>query len=190
MSLRAPLRALLAIACLALILPDATLAQKPVPRRQGFWFLIGAGYGSGRIDCDQCDAEYDPGLAGTLALGATLSENFLVGVESDWWSRDDNGVWTNVGNVSAVGYFFPRRDLGLFFKGGAGVAGFHSTGFGADKDKFGFGVIGGLGYELPVNWGLSVVPMASYHWGHIGDEGSFTGLSQDFFQLGIGVYLP
>jgi hypothetical protein len=165
-------------------------AQETSPRRQGFWFLIGAGYGSARIDCDQCGSDYDPGLAGTLALGTTLSEQFLVGVESDWWSRDDDGVWTSVGNISAVGYLFPRRDMGLFLKAGAGAAGFHSTGFGPDQDQIGFGVIAGVGYEIPVNAGLSIVPMASYQWGHMGDHGNFTGLSQDFFLVGVGVYMP
>jgi hypothetical protein len=32
--------------------------------------------------------------------------------------------------------------------------------------------------------------MASYHWGHIGDDANFTGISQDSFLLGVGVYLP
>jgi len=190
MSLRSPLTSLITALCFCLAGSTPATAQEYTPRRHGLWFLVGAGYGSARIDCDQCNANYDPGLAGTLALGTTLSEHLLVGVESDWWSRDDDGVWTGVGNVSAVGYFFPRRDLGLFLKAGAGVAGFHSTGFGPDQDQFGFGVIAGLGCEFPVRGGFSLVPMASYHWGHMGDEGNFTGLSQDLLQVGIGVYIP
>jgi hypothetical protein len=190
MSLPVSCRHLITVLCLGLGVATSAGAQEYAPRRHGFWFMIGAGYGSGRIDCDQCNADHDPGLAGTLALGATLSEQFLVGVESDWWSRDDDGVWTSIANVSAVGYFFPRRDMGLFLKAGAGAAGFHSTGFGPDQDHYGVGVIAGLGYELPVNAGLSIVPMASYHWGHIGDDANFTGISQDFFLLGVGVYLP
>jgi hypothetical protein len=186
----APIRGTWLALLLAFGTVSSTAAQESPPRRQGFWLLIGASYGSASIDCDQCNAGYDPGLAGTLALGTTLNQQLLVGVESDWWTRDDNDVWTSVGVVSAVAYVFPRRDMGLFFKGGAGVAGFHSTGFGPNKDQFGFGVIGGVGYEFPVNRSFSLAPTASYHWGTLGDEGAFTGLSQSLIQVGVGVYLP
>jgi len=181
---------LIAALCVCLAIPTEAIGQEAAPRRQGLWFLLGAGYGSALIDCDQCSSDYDPGLAGTLAAGGTLSEQVLVGVEIDWWSREDDGVWTSIGNVSAVGYFFPRRDMGLFLKAGAGAAGFHSTGFGPDQDHFGVGVIAGVGYEIPVNVGLSIVPTASYQWGHMGDEGNFTGTSQNFFQVGVAVYMP
>jgi hypothetical protein len=173
----------------AVVIPSAS-AQEPGPRRQGFWFLIGAGYGSASIDCDQCDSDYKSGLAGTLALGGTLSQQLLVGVESDWWTRDDNDVWISAGIVSAVAYIFPGREMGLYFKGGAGVAGFHSTGFGPNKDQFGFGLMGGVGYEIPLHRDFSLTPMASYHWGTLGDEGAFTGLSQSLIQVGVGMYLP
>jgi len=175
---------------LAVVVISNALAQEPGPRRQGFWLLVGAGYGSASISCDQCSGDYESGLAGTLALGGTLNEQLLVGVESDWWTKDVNGVWRSVGVVTGVGYLFPWRERGLFIKAGVGVAGFHTTGFGPNKDQFGFGVVGGVGYDIPVHRDFSLTPVASYHWGTLGDEGAFTGLSQSLIQVGVGVYLP
>lgn len=187
---RGLIRSVCLVLLLAVVVSPSAAAQDSGPRRQGFWFLIGAGYGSASIDCDQCSGDYKSGLAGTLALGGTLNQQLLVGVESDWWTRDDDKVWTSAGVVSAVVYLFPRHDMGLYFKGGAGVAGFHSTGFGPNKDQFGFGVLGGVGYEIPVHSDFSLTPMASYHWGTLGDEGAFSGLTQSLIQVGVGVYLP
>ena len=186
----APFRGILPALLLAFLAVSSASGQESAPRRQGFWFLLGAGYGSASINCDQCSGDYESGLAGTLALGGTLNQQLLVGVESDWWTKDVNGVWQSVGVVTGVGYLFPWRDRGLFIKAGVGVAGFHSTGFGPNQDQFGFGVIGGLGYEIPVNRSFSVAPLASYHWGTLSDEGQFTGLSQSLIQVGVGVYLP
>jgi hypothetical protein len=190
MSPRVPVSGLLTFLFLCLAVPSTTIAQETVPRRQGVWFLIGAGYGSASIDCDQCDADHEPGFSGILAFGGTVSERLLVGIESDWWTREDQDVWTSVGNISAVGYLFPRRDLGLFLKAGVGAAGFHATGFGPDPDHVGFGVIGGVGYEIPINWQISIVPTAGYHWGTLGDAGASTGVTEDLWQFSISVYSP
>lgn len=184
--------ACLAAASLLATLATGTVAsgQETAPRHRGFWFLLGAGYGSAVIDCDQCNADHDPGFSGLLAFGGTVSQQLLVGVESAWWTREDNDVWTSVGNVSAVGYLFPRRDMGLFLKAGFGAAGFHSTGFGADKDQIGFGLIGGVGYEIPVGAQLSIVPVVGYQWGTMGDVGAATGVRQDLWQLAVAVFSP
>jgi hypothetical protein len=62
-----------------LAVPPATaLAGRPQTRK-GFWWSFGLGYGSARVECDQCMAGGREGsFAGWLRLGATIRNKLLV----------------------------------------------------------------------------------------------------------------
>ena len=60
--------------------------------RQGFWIGLGGGYGSAGVSCDGCDGDREGAFAGSFKLGGTLSERVLLGVESNGWIKEQDGI--------------------------------------------------------------------------------------------------
>ncbi len=137
---------------------------------QGFWIGGGLGYGSVDQSCDGCgNSASEGGLSGLLRLGGTLSEQVLLGVESNGWVKSTGGVDNTVGNLSAAIYVYPSRKTGMFLKGGVGVAGYEATA-GSDKlEGYGLGLMGGAGYDIPIGRHTAITPMATVTYGDLGD---------------------
>jgi len=180
---------------LAALCTSATTAKaqdqaNDAPRvHQGFWIGGGLGYGSVSSSCDGCgSSDSEGGFSGLLRLGGTLSEQFLIGVESDGWYKSINGTNNSVGNLSAALYYYPSKSTGIFLKGGAGVAGYQAKN-GSDKlDGYGVGLIGGLGYDIPIGSHSAFTPMATLTWGNLGElnfngASSATGAKQTLLQV-------
>ena len=75
------------------VLLAATLAFAPsaaaqnVPLREGFWIGLGLGAGSLGFGGDVSGVDRETGLSGYLKLGATVSQHFLLGAETNGWTR-------------------------------------------------------------------------------------------------------
>ena len=84
----------LALAALCTSATTARAQDNEAPRvHQGFWIGGGLGYGSVSSSCDGCgSSDSEGGFSGLLRLGGTLSEQVLLGVESDGWYKDINGT--------------------------------------------------------------------------------------------------
>ena len=166
------LRAIEFSAFFAVLLASSASAQK-AQTRQGFW--IGGGLGYGSLGCDGCDRVGAP--SGYLKLGGTLRQNILLGVETNGWTKSEFGNRLTMGNVSGAVYWYPMTTNGMFVKAGAGYSvldnGFASTS--------GFGLLGGVGYDVRVGRNLSVTPVANWF------RGSFDGGSANVLQIGLGV---
>jgi len=166
------LRAIGFSAFFAVLLASSASAQK-AQTRQGFW--IGGGLGYGSLGCDGCDRVGAP--SGYLKLGGTLRQNILLGVETNGWTKSEFGNRLTMGNVSGAVYWYPMTTNGMFVKAGAGYSvldnGFASTS--------GFGLLGGVGYDVRVGRNLSVTPVANWF------RGSFDGGSANVLQIGLGV---
>jgi hypothetical protein len=166
------LRAIGFSAFFAVLLASSASAQK-AQTRQGFW--IGGGLGYGSLGCDGCDRVGAP--SGYLKLGGTLRQNILLGVETNGWTKSELGNRLTMGNVSGAVYWYPMTTNGMFVKAGAGYSvldnGFASTS--------GFGLLGGVGYDVRVGRNLSVTPVANWF------RGSFDGGSANVLQIGLGV---
>jgi len=166
------LRAIGFSAFFAVLLASSASAQK-AQTRQGFW--IGGGLGYGSLGCDGCDRVGAP--SGYLKLGGTLRQNILLGVETNGWTKSELGNRLTMGNVSGAIYWYPMTTNGMFVKAGAGYSvldnGFASTS--------GFGLLGGVGYDVRVGRNLSVTPVANWF------RGSFDGGSANVLQIGLGV---
>ena len=54
------------------------------------------------------------GSSGLFRLGGTLSEQVLLGVESNGWFKSMEGVDNTVGNLSAAIYVYPSRKTGVY----------------------------------------------------------------------------
>ena len=159
-------------ALLALALATTASAQEG-QTRQGFW--IGGGLGYGSLGCDGCDRL--GGVSGYMKLGGTFRQNVLMGVEINGWTRSEFGQTMTMGNLSGAAYWYPMSDGGLFVKGGLGYS-VVDDGFASET---GFGLLGGLGYDIRVGRNLSLTPVANWY------SGSFSPGSLNVLDIGLGI---
>jgi hypothetical protein len=140
------------------------------------------GYGSLGLSCEGCgDVDRTGGLSGYAKLGGTLRPNILLGVEMNGWTKSEAGGRVTLGNMSAAAYWYPMPTQGLFIKAGGGYSVLTADdGFISAEDS-GFGLLGGVGYDLRVGRNLSITPVANYF------RGGFDGGSANVLQFGIGV---
>ena len=165
------LRAIGFSAFFAILLASSASAQQ-AQTRQGFW--IGGGLGYGSLGCDGCDRVGAP--SGYFKLGGTLRQNILLGVETNGWTKSELGNRLTMGNVSGAIYWYPMTN-GMFVKAGAGYSVLDS----GIASTSGFGLLGGVGYDVRVGRNLSVTPVANWF------RGSFDGGSANVLQIGMGV---
>ena len=165
------LRAIGFSAFFAILLASSASAQQ-AQTRQGFW--IGGGLGYGSLGCDGCDRVGAP--SGYFKLGGTLRQNILLGVETNGWTKSELGNRLTMGNVSGAIYWYPMTN-GMFVKAGAGYSVLDS----GIASTSGFGLLGGVGYDVRVGRNLSITPVANWF------RGSFDGSSANVLQIGMGV---
>jgi len=165
------LRAIGFSAFFAILLASSASAQQ-AQTRQGFW--IGGGLGYGSLGCDGCDRVGAP--SGYFKLGGTLRQNILLGVETNGWTKSELGNRLTMGNVSGAVYWYPMTN-GMFVKAGAGYSVLDS----GIASTSGFGLLGGVGYDVRVGRNLSITPVANWF------RGSFDGGSANVLQIGLGV---
>jgi hypothetical protein len=163
--------------------------------RKGFWVGFGGGYGSAiaNADCPDCGGGNREGsFAGFFKLGGTLNERVLLGVESNAWRKEQEGVRLTLGNVSGTVTFYPQASSGFFLKAGLGLAYMDTQVENVSINKTGLGVLGGLGYDIRVGRNISITPCANYYYGKPGDvtvlgEPVLPGFNYNVFDFGIGI---
>jgi len=177
----ATLRATGLSALLAVLLASTATAQQ-AQTRDGFWVGGGMGYGSLGLSCDICDGiGREGGLSGFAKLGGTLRQNILLGIEMNGWTESEAGSRITMGNLSGAAYWYPMATQGLFIKAGAGYSILAVDDGATTADDTGFGLLGGVGYDLRVGRNLSITPVANWF------RGGFDGLSANVLQFGLGV---
>jgi Outer membrane protein beta-barrel domain len=168
-------------ALLTAVLATSAFAQQ-AQTRQGFWVGGGMGYGSMGLSCDICDGlGREGGLSGYAKLGGTLRQNILLGVEMNGWTKSEGGARITMGNFSGAAYWYPMPTQGLFIKAGAGYSVLSADDGTSTSDDSGFGLLGGVGYDVRVGKNLSITPVANWF------RGGFDGISANVLQLGVGV---
>ena len=180
-----------------IVLLASPLAWAAHPQaRQGFWIGFGGGYGSAGVSCDGCDGDREGAFAGSFKLGGTLSDKVLLGVESNGWIKEQEGVTLTLGSLTGTVTFYPQASSGFFLKGGVGLS-YISTDFkdgslSASVSKTGWGVLAGAGYDIRVGRNVSITPVVNYYYGKPGDlafegETVLSGWSQDVVSFEIGI---
>ena len=164
--------------------------------RQGFWIGFGVGYGSAGVNCDDCGGEREGSFTGSFKLGGTLSDKVLLGVESNGWLKEQEGVTLTLGSFTGTVTFYPQASSGFFLKGGVGLS-YISTDFkdgslSVSVSKAGWGVLAGAGYDIRVGRNISITPAVNYYYGKPGDldfegETVLGGWSQDVVSFEIGI---
>jgi hypothetical protein len=187
--MRSTSRILTISAALLVIGSTAVQAQRP-QTRQGFWIGFGLGWGSLGVSCGtpDCRTGRTGAASGYLKLGGTLSPHFLLGGETNGWTKEEERTTVTAANASLAAYYYPQPAGGLFLKGGAGIATFKEEGGDAAS---GVGLVVGLGYDFRVGPNVSITPVANFNWGRVGDV---TGpidvtpdVKQNIIQLAVGV---
>lgn len=187
------------IAALGLTLGGTTGAAQ---ERGGFFFGIGAGYGSNWVSCDQgptpatCSTTPQAGgVTGFFKIGAHLSETFSLAFESNGWfgSVQSTDVWQS--NFSGVAYFYPGGG-NLMLRGGLGFATAEIR-FPQGITSFittetGFGATVGVGYDFPLGFVAVLNPVVNLNYGNYGTirtpQGQeITGVSTLVLQLAVGL---
>jgi len=182
--------------------PKDGLAQA----REGFWFGLGAGYGSADATCDDCDSGDREGSGvAYIRSGYALNERLLVGAEATVWSKSfeipDLGGDSrlNMYNVMAILTFYPQPSGGLFVKGGVGVAvldlelDLDDATLDADLGT-GLGLSIGAGYDIPVGR-IAITPGVNFWYGQPGDlrllgETIATNWKQNVVDFTVGITFP
>ena len=182
------------VAVVALLFGCAATLQAQHPQvRDGFWIGFGIGYGSVTASCDGCSFDSRGSYTGHLRLGGVLSPHLLLGGDIDAWTKSENGTTLTLGNVTAALYYYPVPTSGLFLKGGIGGSAFNgeaSSTVTTTADGGGYGFTLGAGYDIRVGRNISITPVASFLWGHVGEVKSgssvlFTGWKHTIFEFGL-----
>lgn len=159
-----------------LVLTTTGVAQ--AQDREGFWVGFGVGGGSLGIDGG---TDRTTGVVGYVKLGGTLSDKFLLGMESNAWTKDESGARVTHTNFSAVAYFYPSASNGFFLKGGIGASRL-SVGVGdLSVAENGGGAVFGLGYDARIGDNWSITPVLNFN------GGVFAGGNSNLSEFGVGV---
>jgi len=158
---------------------EAAPIRRPAARsRQGMWFNIGSGYGA--ITCAACTDAYG-GFSGGLSIGGTIGSRVRLGLGTTSWYKSEDGATLLTGTVDARIRFYPGMQSGFFITGGigAGSIGADLAGYGSGSE-FGFGSVGGLGWDVPIANSVSFTP----YWNFFNVTTSNTNTTVG--QIGIG----
>lgn len=168
---------LMMAAAIAVIPQDA--AGQDRNQRSGFWFSGGLGYGS--LGCADCTGR-EGSISGGLALGGTLSDRFLLGVATNGWTKEEDGVSLTAGSLTALMRFYPSSTGAFFLTAGLGVGSIEASvdGFGSARET-GAGAVLGLGYDIRVGSNFSLTPF----WNGVGISTSDS--DANFGQIGLGI---
>lgn len=140
----------------------------PPATRGGFFITGGIGAGGEQFKFED-ESDYSETLTKPtimLRLGGTPSANFRVGAELFGWGSDEaEGFESFTAGLVSVQYF-PIKDQGLFFKGGAGIA---ESGFDPDdpfersNDETGFAWSVGAGYDFQLTRKFGIGPSIDFY---------------------------
>jgi hypothetical protein len=152
----------------ALAIPALLAAQSAAggpPTRTGFWISFGLGGGPKWHSCDVCTEEFGNGFGGSVALGGTLSQQWLIGADVVGFfpfAGMDDGYTANTDGFGAALFtmrHYPKPDGGLFLMGGLGLGEID-----VEQDVLeANGFVGkvGLGYDLRAGRNFSITPNVS-----------------------------
>ena len=185
------------VLALTLLAVPASAQEDPLPRRRGFWYSIGPGYGSARAQCLECTGEREGSLTLSMRMGGTIKNRVLLGYEIAGWLKNSNGwlpsqepVSLTLGNGSFVALVYPSSTGDLFLKAGAGLS---HVGFPPRDGEFepcissgclptqemgpqgtGLGFTAGVGYDVHLGARVSLTPEITFALGRLGqvDDGA------------------
>ena len=145
---------------LALFALPAIVAAAP-HTRGGFTLGLGLGGGSAGISANGNSSDRQSGTAGSFRAAYIFLPQFGVGIETNLWTKDQNGATLTFSVAAATLSYYPGAS-GLYLRGGVGVgtteleAKIGSVTLSGSQD--GLGVIGAGGYEWRLGRSFAIGP--------------------------------
>jgi len=174
----------LLLACLAATPAWGQDQQEGVVKRghrTRMWGELGSGLGAVRVGCGGCnDVQFSGGPSGWIAVGGTLSDHILLGVEAFGFSDEtfgftegDTSLVASNATLAMTVYWYPGSSA-FFLKGGAGLAAgtfavMPDTGALIETDGVGVGLTFGFGYDIPISRKFAFTLIANLYLTAIGD---------------------
>ena len=134
---------------------------------------LGTGLGFASFGCHNC-AGFPARMKGLgptahFRLGGTFSEQVLVGIEVNAWTKSAAGVQSAAGVLTSVFYIYPRAPERFFFKVGLGPAAYRADEGTDTYSSLGYSLIGGVGWDVRIGRNVSITPLVNVTYGGIGD---------------------
>lgn len=182
------------IIAVALALPATSLPAQRPHTREGVNVSFGIGGGSAHLGCSGCGDSRQGGTGFYLNVGGTISPRFTLGGELDGFGFSNNYEDLTISSLLAVAHVYPEPASGFFFTLGAGLTGaaIQDRLQSVDVNATGFGIEGGLGYDVRLGRNFSLTPYAQFVKGFSGQV-SYNSiatprqLNPDYYQIGLGV---
>jgi hypothetical protein len=182
---------------LAWLIPASAPAQDtPATEPSRLWIVAGAGSGTLRGHCQECEQTFPFRHGGTLVgnAGYRVNSRLDVGADVFWmqWRNESGRIRATA--IDAVAQFRPWSSQGFFVKGGAGMAFIRNwvrtLGPNPDSSKALALVIGG-GWEFNPKGRLGLQLFAMQHVGALGDlqtvNGAIADVTGNFWSLGAAI---
>jgi hypothetical protein len=168
----------MAVLAFALLDPSSAEAQNS-QTRSGFWFNGGLGWGS--LGCEDCGSR-ETGFSGNLAIGGTVSQQLLLGVGTNGWTKTVEGVTLTAGALTGQARYYTSPTGGFYLLAGLGVSSLDLSipGWGNYSER-GAAAVLGLGYDIRVGSNVSISPF----WNGVGI--STNDSDANFGQIGFGL---
>ena len=173
------MRRLTATVVLAVLLVSTPASAEQYDRPPGSGFLafnLGAGWGRARVDTEDitvAESKTQTGAFWGFRLGRALSEVVVLGIDYVGYHAitDDPTVYDEIESefwVIAPSLSWYPSSTGFFIKGSVGWGGVKfrvvDDDAAAQAEDSGLGLIGSIGYEIPVNARLSLGAQLDYVW--------------------------
>jgi hypothetical protein len=118
------------------------------PGAHPIWVELSAGGAASRLSCEICEADRETGPTVDLALGAYATPRVRVGVQSGFWTHEDEGFRETTYRAGVVAHLYAKRGSGLFVLGGLGWSGYRAGDFRTETARL----------TLGAGWDLSLAP--------------------------------
>jgi hypothetical protein len=176
-----------------LLAPPAALGAQEAGAHRGFYLGAGIGHGSAQLTCAICQGGRDGGTSGYLGTGYSVASRVRLGAEVLAWYKGGQVDYL-LTSLQLVAVLYPIPRNRLFIKTGFGVAKYAAEDDDDSVKTQAFAGQVGIGYEVPMGRGLSLVPFANF-LGTTGGDVRFNDTVSDLsantslIQVGIGVGL-
>jgi len=179
-----------------ILLAATTLCAQRKSERAGGWIGIGAGPGNAGASCDECTGDRMWGFSGSVRAGGTITQNLLIGFETNGWLGSTDAIESRLGFASLTATLFPSLATTFYIKIGLGGMSYYAqeqTAGGNELTALAPGLLAGVGYEIVIPGAPVIVPYFNYLASTSVDV-SVNGqpvptstISVTLLQLGVGV---
>ena len=147
------------------LLAATTLCAQRRSERAGGWIGIGAGPGNAGATCDECTSDRLWGFSGMVRAGGTITQNLLLGFETNGWLRSTDEIDSRLGFASLTATLFPSLATTFYIKVGLGGMSYYAqeqTAGGNELSALAPAVMAGIGYEIVIPGAPVIVPYFNY----------------------------